>query len=106
MVAQRHPLALRSPAWLGTLSKTVEDDQVVLSISINGTPRRPVIVVGPIALKLARNAAGRTCNRYEADLYRITTPRRRAMLGPALHAKQVLWHRGSFGIWYRSKMDI
>jgi hypothetical protein len=56
----------------------------VLSISIKGTRRRPVIVLGPIALKIARNADGRACNRYEADLYRTTTPQRWAMLCPVL----------------------
>ncbi len=59
-------------------------------ISNKGTFRRPVIVLGPIAIKFARNEEGRACNRYEADLYRSTTPQRRAMLCP------VLWcsHRG------------
>jgi hypothetical protein len=56
----------------------------VFSISTAGTTRRPVIVLGPIALKVARNADGRACNRYEADLYRNTTPRRRALLCPVL----------------------
>jgi hypothetical protein len=56
----------------------------LLSISTKGTRRRPVIVLGPVALKIARNAEGRACNRYEADLYRKTTPRRRAMLCPVL----------------------
>jgi hypothetical protein len=39
-----------------------------------------VIVSGAVALKFARNANGRACNSYEADLYRNTTPHRRAML--------------------------
>ena len=56
----------------------------MLSISTKGVFRRPVIVVGPIALKFARNEAGRACNRYEADLYRRTTSERRAMLCPVL----------------------
>jgi hypothetical protein len=45
-----------------------------------------VIVVGPVALKIARNQEGRACNRYEANLYRTTTTttRRRAMLCPVL----------------------
>ena len=56
----------------------------MLSISTKGSFRRPVIVVGPIALKFACNEAGRVCNRYEANLYRRTTPARRAMLCPVL----------------------
>jgi len=44
-----------------------------------------VIVLGPVALKIARNQEGRACNRYEANLYRTTTTtRRRAMLCPVL----------------------
>jgi hypothetical protein len=54
------------------------------SISTEGTSRRPVIVIGPIALKFARNAVGRACNWYEASLYRSTTPCRRAMLCPVI----------------------
>jgi hypothetical protein len=51
---------------------------------MKGVFRRPVIVIGPLALKFARNKGGRACNRYEADLYRHTTPHRRAMLCPVL----------------------
>jgi hypothetical protein len=58
----------------------------LFSISTKGTLRRPVIVVGPIALKIARNECGRACNRYEAQLYRNTTPHRRALLCPVLWA--------------------
>jgi hypothetical protein len=58
----------------------------LFSISTKGTRRRPLIVLGPVALKIARNAEGRACNRYEAELYRNTTPRRRAMLCPVLWA--------------------
>jgi hypothetical protein len=54
------------------------------SISTNGTLRRPVIVFGPVAFKIARNADGQACNSYEAELYRNTTPRRRAILCPVL----------------------
>jgi hypothetical protein len=56
----------------------------LFSISTKGAFRRPVIVLGPIALKIARNKAGRACNSYEATLYRKTTPRRRALLCPVL----------------------
>jgi hypothetical protein len=53
---------------------------------MKGVFRRLVIVIGAVALKFARNANGRACNRYEADLYRNTTPHRRAMLCPVLWA--------------------
>jgi hypothetical protein len=56
----------------------------MLSVSTKGAFRRPVIVVGPIALKIARNKDGRACNTYEAALYRNTTTHRRAMLCPVL----------------------
>jgi hypothetical protein len=56
----------------------------LFSISTKGAFRRPVIRLGPIALKIARNTDGRACNRYEADLYRNTTPSRRALLCPVL----------------------
>jgi hypothetical protein len=35
-------------------------------------------------LKVARNATGRRCNRFEADLWARTTPARRDMLCPVL----------------------
>jgi hypothetical protein len=56
----------------------------LFSISTIGIFRRPVIAVGPVAVKIARNKMGRACNKYEADLYRNTTPTRRAMLCPVL----------------------
>ena len=43
-----------------------------------------MIVVGPVALKIARNKDGRACNKYEALLYRSTATHRRAMLCPVL----------------------
>ena len=48
-----------------------------------GTTRR-VIAIGPIAFKFAIGSTGARCNRYEADLYRRATPRRRAMLCPVI----------------------
>jgi hypothetical protein len=45
---------------------------------------RAVLVLGPIALKLALGERGRRCNRFEADLYKRVNPRRRAMLCPVL----------------------
>lgn len=56
----------------------------LFSVSTKGVFRRPVIVIGPIALKVARNREGRACNKYEARLYRSTIPQRRAMLCPVL----------------------
>ena len=41
---------------------------------------RAVIVVGPIALKIARHRHGMRCNRFEADLYRRATASRHAAL--------------------------
>jgi hypothetical protein len=58
----------------------------LFSISTRGTLRRQVIVCGPIALKTARNECGRTCYRYEAQLYLKTTPHRHALLCPVLWA--------------------
>jgi hypothetical protein len=45
---------------------------------------RTVIVVGPLAVKLATDKRGRRCNRFEADLYDRVDARRRAMLCPVL----------------------
>ena len=46
--------------------------------------RSPVIVVGPLAFKFARNEQGRASNIYEANLYRSANETRRALLCPAL----------------------
>jgi hypothetical protein len=46
--------------------------------------RSPVIVVGPLAFKFARNEQGRAGNIYEANLYRSANETRRALLCPAL----------------------
>src|SRR6266849_2233073 len=45
---------------------------------------RLTICIGPWAIKIARNAIGRRCNRYEAELWKRATPARRAMLCPVL----------------------
>ena len=45
---------------------------------------RLTICIGPWALKIARNATGRRCNRFEADLWGRTTDARRNMLCPVL----------------------
>jgi len=57
----------------------------MISISRAGSFRGPVIVLGRwVAFKFARNAKGRACNKYEADLYRSTTDQRRRLLCPVL----------------------
>jgi hypothetical protein len=55
----------------------------VFTIHGRGTVRL-TICIGPWALKVARNARGRRCNRFEADLWASTTARRRNMLCPVL----------------------
>jgi hypothetical protein len=55
----------------------------IFAINKKGT-RRLTICLGPWALKLARNANGRCCNRFEADLWARTTEVRRNMLCPVL----------------------
>jgi hypothetical protein len=55
-----------------------------IMISRAGSFRRPVIVIGRWALKFARNARGRACNKYEANLYRSTANDRRKLLCPVL----------------------
>jgi hypothetical protein len=45
---------------------------------------RLTICIGPWAVKIARNGTGCRCNRFEADLWAMTTPRRREMLCPVL----------------------
>jgi hypothetical protein len=55
--------------------------KLVFAIDTRGTFRR-TICLGPWALKIARNAAGCRCNRFEADLWAGTTARRRNMLCP------------------------
>jgi hypothetical protein len=58
----------------------------MIRVSQVGIFRRPVIVMGPWAIKIARNEKGRRCNRYEADLYRTVSDKRRTMLCPVLWA--------------------
>jgi hypothetical protein len=55
----------------------------IFAINNRGTVRI-TICIGPWALKIARNATGRRCNRFEADLWAKTTARRRNMLCPVL----------------------
>jgi hypothetical protein len=56
----------------------------VISISKAGSMRSPVVVIGPLAFKFARNNRGRASNLYEAKLYRSSKGSRRALLCPAL----------------------
>lgn len=53
-------------------------------ISKAGNTRSPVVVIGPLALKFAKNGQGRDCNLYEAALYRRANEERRALLCPVL----------------------
>jgi hypothetical protein len=55
----------------------------IVAVDKRGTVRL-TICLGPWALKLARNATGRRCNRFEADLWAKTTEARRNMLCPVL----------------------
>lgn len=48
--------------------------------------RSPVIVIGWLAFKFARNARGRASNLYEAMLYRSVDEIRRALLCPVVWA--------------------
>jgi hypothetical protein len=57
--------------------------QLFLSMDRCGTVR-VTICVGSWAVKIARSATGRRCNRFEADLWARTTARRREMLCPVL----------------------
>ncbi|KRR20375.1 hypothetical protein [Bradyrhizobium retamae] len=56
----------------------------MLKISKAGSMRSPVIIVGPLAFKFAKNQRGRASNLYEANLYRKSNDTRRALLCPAL----------------------
>src|SRR5216684_880031 len=55
----------------------------IFAIDSRGTVRL-TICVGAWAAKIARNAAGRRCNLFEADLWARTTEARRNMLCPVL----------------------
>jgi len=50
--------------------------------------RSPVIVIGRIAFKFARDKRGRASNLYEATLYRNVNATRRALLCPVLWVSQ------------------
>ena len=56
----------------------------VVAFFCGGTTRK-VLCVGSLAFKFARSAHGARCNRYEADLYRRSSPERQALLCPALY---------------------
>jgi len=55
----------------------------IFAIQSQGSVRL-TICIGPWILKVARNATGRRCNRFEADLWSRTTNARRNMLCPVL----------------------
>jgi hypothetical protein len=55
----------------------------IFALDRRGTTRL-TICIGSWALKVARNAKGRRCNCFEADLYAKTTAARRNMLCPVL----------------------
>jgi len=56
----------------------------MVSISLKGTTRRPVIIIGPWTLKMARGSLGRRCNQREAKLFRTSAPHRQQLLCPVL----------------------
>ena len=56
----------------------------LIKISRAGSIRSPVIVIGNLAFKFARENRGRASNLYEANLYRTATGARRALLCPVL----------------------
>jgi hypothetical protein len=64
---------------------------VMISISLKGTTRRPVIVLGPWALKFARDERGRRCNLYEAKLFRNSSEWHREMLCPVRWISPTGW---------------
>jgi hypothetical protein len=55
--------------------------------------RSPVIVIGWLAFKFARDARGRNSNVYEAKLYRSVNETRRALLCPVVwvHPREPCW---------------
>jgi hypothetical protein len=55
----------------------------MFAVDSRGTVRR-TFCIGPWAVKIAHNATGRRCNRFEADLWARTTARRRDILCPVL----------------------
>lgn len=56
----------------------------MISISRSGSTRNPVVVIGPLAFKWAKNDLGRKCNLLERAIYRDANADRRSMLCPAL----------------------
>jgi hypothetical protein len=68
---------------VGMPPKLIPQGRRFFAVDSRGTVRR-TICIGPWALKVARNATGRRCNRFEADLWARTTLARRDMLCPVL----------------------
>jgi len=56
----------------------------VMQFAVRRGSTRRVLIIGPLAFKFAIGPMGARHNRYEADLYRRTTPRRKAMLCPVI----------------------
>jgi hypothetical protein len=62
----------------------------MIGISRAGSMRSPVIVVGRLAFKFARDARGRASNLYEAKLYRTVNATRRALLCPVVCTENLI----------------
>ena len=79
-------LVVRAQRTAGRTTTRVADLRVrsMIGISRAGSMRSPVIVVGRLAFKFARDARGRASNLYEAKLYRTVNATRRALLCPVL----------------------
>jgi hypothetical protein len=56
----------------------------MIRISRAGSMRSPVIVIGRLAFKFARDGRARASNLYEARLYQSVNATRRALLCPVL----------------------
>ncbi|SOR27189.1 conserved protein of unknown function [Methylorubrum extorquens] len=56
----------------------------------NGTTRL-VLVIGHYAIKIPRSQTGRRCNAHEAEIWRESSPERRAILCPILAALPGGW---------------
>jgi len=85
---QRYPItyhdgsdrAARDPARAAKADR--EKGRLNVVTFVGRSMRRPVVVIGPLAFKFARNAKGRASNLYEAKLYRTSSEARRALLCP------------------------
>lgn len=71
---------------LGWPPLPADPEELMIRISREGTTRNPVIIVGPLAFKWAKNELGRKCNLRELEIYRSANAIRREMLCPAIWA--------------------